>query len=240
MMPSTMLATLAGIFVAGATSGATGLAFPLIAGPILLLTYSPTEAVALTAMCSLTGQLFSIGLLRRTIAYELRLPMIVPGLLGVPVGSTLLERCDPALVRVALGTAIVLAGAWGLIQPSLRRPLAGSGEPLVGLIGGLTGGLVGASSIAPAIWCALRGLSKEQQRAVTQPFILTMQIASLAALAAGGALGRALPNDYVIMLLPLLMGVGSGVACFRWASSAAATRAVLVLVTASGVAMLFA
>ena len=51
------LTVFAGIFAAGMVSGISGLAFPLIAGPIFLWIYPAPGAVALTAMCSLTGQL---------------------------------------------------------------------------------------------------------------------------------------------------------------------------------------
>jgi len=51
------LTTIIGILVAGAVSGATGVALPLIAGPVFLMTFAPVEAVALTALCSITGQL---------------------------------------------------------------------------------------------------------------------------------------------------------------------------------------
>src|SRR5215469_9945617 len=87
------LAVFAGIAVAGAISGISGLAFPLIAGPIFLLVYPAPEAVALTAMCSLTGQLFSIALLWRVIGYEVRVPLIAAGLLGA--------HCSVASTRTA-------------------------------------------------------------------------------------------------------------------------------------------
>jgi hypothetical protein len=48
---------LEGVFVASAVSGVSELAFPQIASPIFPLIYPVPEAVALTAMCSLTGQL---------------------------------------------------------------------------------------------------------------------------------------------------------------------------------------
>jgi hypothetical protein len=51
------LTVFTGIFVAGMVSGISGLAFRLIAGPIFLWIYPAPGAVALTAMCSLTGQL---------------------------------------------------------------------------------------------------------------------------------------------------------------------------------------
>jgi hypothetical protein len=40
------LSVFTGIFAAGMVSGTTGVAFPLIAGPIFLLIYAPPKAVA--------------------------------------------------------------------------------------------------------------------------------------------------------------------------------------------------
>ena len=242
MLLHTLLA-LAGTFVAGTVSGATGLAFPLIAGPVFLLTYPAPEAVALTALCSVSGQLFSIALLRRSIAYEYHLPLIVPGLIGVPLGSALLTRLSPTPIHIVFGILIVVASGWSVMQPASRMccvDVRYTGEAAIGLIGGLTGGLVGASSVVPAIWCAWLGHSKEKQRAITQPFIVTMQLTSLLALGAWGALDWSLPRDYALLLAPLLAGVAAGVACFRIASSTLVTRAALWVATVSGLALLFA
>ncbi|HEV2188521.1 MAG TPA: sulfite exporter TauE/SafE family protein [Stellaceae bacterium] len=237
-----VLVCILGIFVAGGVSGATGVALPLIAGPLFLLTYSPVEAVALTALCSITGQLFSIALLRRAIAFEFRVPLLASGLLGVPLGGALLTRLAPSVVHYGLGALIVLGSAWGLLQPTARhpRPATVAGELLVGLTGGLTAGLVGASAVVPAVWCAWRGLSKEQQRAMMQPYILAMQLASLVSLTAWGSLGAPLLDDYTVVLMPLMIGVGCGVACFHFFSSAMVTRAVLLFVAVSGLVLLFA
>jgi len=235
------LAVFAGIAVAGAISGISGLAFPLIAGPIFLLMYPAPEAVALTAMCSLTGQLFSIALLWRVIAYEFRVPLIAAGLLGAPLGSALLCSFNPHCVRVVLGALIVVSGLWRALRVQLgatRTPSLLS-EVLVGLTGGMTGGLVGASSVVPAIWCAACGFDKSRQRAVTQPYILAMQAASLVSLWAWGALDRDIVGQYADFLLPVLVGIGVGVAGFRGLSSDAATRVVMGVVTASGLSLLF-
>jgi uncharacterized membrane protein YfcA len=235
------LAVFAGIFVASAVSGVSGLAFPLIAGPIFLMIYPAPEAVALTALCSLTGQLFSIALLWQAISYRCRIPLIAAGLLGVPLGSALLCSCNPHAVRVVFGALIVVSGVWRLLRVETRTMQTPSlrAEVLVGLTGGLTGGLVGASSVVPAIWCAASGLDKSHQRAVTQPYILTMQAASLVSLWAWGALDRALLGQYANFVLAVLVGVGLGVAGFRGLSSSAATRMIMGVVTASGISLLF-
>jgi|SRR5665213_539125 len=237
-----ILTCIVGIFVAGAVSGATGVALPLIAGPVFLMTFAPVEAVALTALCSITGQLFSMALLRRAIGFEFRARLMVAGLLGVPLGSALLTRLSPSMVHLSLGALIVLGGVWGLFQPASResKPTGRADELLVGLTGGLTAGLVGASAVVPALWCAWHGLSKERQRAIMQPFILVMQLASLISLAAWGSIGGSLLNDYGMLLLPLLVGVGGGVTCFHFFPSRIVTRAVLSLVTLSGLALLLA
>lgn len=236
------LITIVGVLFAGTISGATGVALPLIAGPVFLMVYVPVEAVALTALCSITGQLFSMALLRRAVVFEFRVPLILAGLLGVPLGSALLTRLSPTMVHCSLGALIVIGGVWGLFQPTIReaRPVGWGNELLVGLTGGLTAGLVGASAVIPALWCAWHGLGKEKQRAIMQPFILLMQLASFVSLAVVGSLGGSLLNDYTIVLLPLLVGIGGGVACFHFFSSELVTRSVLSLVTLSGLALLLA
>jgi uncharacterized protein len=236
------LSIFTGVFAAGMVSGTTGMAFPLIAGPIFLLIYAPPQAIALTAMCSLTGQCFGIALLRRPIQYEIRLPLITAGLLGVPLGTALLNCCDHHLVRLALGGLIAVSALWALLHRTAATPQPSSplSQMLVGLSGGLTGGLVGASSVVPAIWYAVRGLSKEQQQAITQPYIMGMQMASLVSLLCFGAFDRILARQYVYFLLPVLAGVGIGVICFHSISSSTATRLVMCVVAASGIALLIA
>jgi len=212
----------------------------LIAGPIFLLMDPAPEAVALTAMCSLTGQFFSVGLLWRAIGYEFRFPLIAAGLLGAPLGSALLYDFNPRCVRVVLGVLIVASGLWSSLRVRMRAMSTRSllSELLVGLSGGLTGGLVGASSVVPAIWYAACGLDKARQRAVTQPYILAMQAASLVSLWGWGALDCRILGQYVDFVLPLLAGVGLGVAGFRGLSSRAVTRVVIGAVTASGLSLL--
>jgi hypothetical protein len=73
-----------------------------------------------------------------------------------------------------------------------------------------------------------------------QPFILLMQLASFASLTAWGPLDGPLLDDYTTVVLPLLIGVGGGVACFHFFSSRIVTRAVLSFVTLSGLALLWA
>ena len=77
----------AGICFAGMLSGAFGVAFPLIAGPLFLLLYKPSDALLLTALCTLLSNLSSAVLLRHSIKYQLRWQLITPVLIGIPLGT---------------------------------------------------------------------------------------------------------------------------------------------------------
>jgi len=49
----------------------------------------------------------------------------------------------------------------------------------------------------PTIWCNLKGLSKIQQRAIVQPFILLMQVATMAYFSKLGILASATWTTYL-------------------------------------------
>ena len=231
---------LAGVMLGGAASGATGLAFPLIAGPFFLAVNASAQAIALLAICSLTGQFVSIALLRRSVAFRVSLRLIGGGVFGVPLGSTLLITADPHIVRICFGVLIMAAGLWSWrgSAAAAALPFSSLQEAVVGLCGGVTAGLVGASAVIPAIMCARRGWTKEGQRALMQPYVLTMQALSLVLLWHFGAFGWTLLVTYLQLLVPLLIGIGIGVAVFKASSTQLVTRAVITLAMLSGLALL--
>jgi uncharacterized membrane protein YfcA len=125
-----------GVLLGGAVSGATGVAFPVIAGPLLLLEYQPAQAVLLTAICSLAGQFFSMGLLRHSIEYRVRWSLVLPGLLCIPIGTTLLSLASPAAMRIGFGALLAVSSLCVLVRP----PLFASRSKLVDVFVGACGG----------------------------------------------------------------------------------------------------
>jgi len=59
------------------------------------------------------------------------------------------------------------------LQPALlpSRPF-----PVVGFAAGALGSLTAMPGALVVVWCELRGLSKESQRALVQPFIIAVQV----------------------------------------------------------------
>jgi uncharacterized membrane protein YfcA len=227
-----------GIFLASLISGMTGLAFPTLAGPLFLLSFAPTEAVMLTALCSLTGQVLSFLSLRRTVPYVLRLQLIAGCTLGVPLGTTVLLVTTRHVIGIAIGVLLVLTTAWMLVKP---RVIVRAAHPVievfVGLVGGICGGMVGMSAAIPALWCAICGLPKDHQRALLQPYIVVAQLISGCLLWRYGSLDPAVTHSFVILLAPIAAGSLLGAHIFRRFTNEMFVRAAMLITLFGGLAM---
>ena len=166
-------------------------------------------------------------------------PFIVGGLLGLPLGLWLLPRIDAAMFRGFVGALLALWCPLMLLAPRLPQLEAGDrvADGVAGAVGGLMGPLGGFSGAVPTLWCTLRGYERDTQRAVIQNFNLAMLATTMATYLGTGIASRAmLPAMGLVassLLLPALVGmkvyVGISPQLFR--------RLVLVLLTASGLAM---
>jgi uncharacterized membrane protein YfcA len=231
------------VFASALVSSIAGFAFSAICGAVLLhLVPSPVAAVQIMLVCSIGIQSLSVWMLRQEIEWRMLSRLLAGGLLGLPVGVWLLLHLSPGNYAGALGGLLVLYGAWTLLRGpkvSYRLPV---GTALVfGFAGGITGGMAALPGPFVTIWSSLRGEGKARQRGLTQPFILAMQICTLAALL---ALGRAGGSPGSIDLstwayLPwALAGTRTGLAVFRILSDKQFTIAVNLLLIVSGLGLL--
>ena len=111
-------------------------------------------------------------------------------------------------------------------------------DAAVGALGGVMGGLGGFSGTLPTLWCTLRGLPKDEQRAIIQNFNLAAQVVVMGMYIAKGMVTReVLPMFAIVapaMLIPTLLGarlyIGISEAMFR--------KIVLSMLTLSGIFLL--
>ncbi len=177
----TLIVTLLSIFLGAVAAGLAGFAFSAISGAMLFHWVDPIQAVPLLLACSITTQLLSITTLWHTMRWRQCIPYLVGGFIVIPVGARLLEGVNSHAFAAGFGIFLACYSMYMLLKPSLI--VGGSGflaEIAAGFAGGITGGATAFPGAVPTIWCNLRGLSKIEQRGVVQPFILIMQIATIA------------------------------------------------------------
>ena len=234
------------LFLAGVVSGLSGFAFSAVAACVLWL-LPPLQAVPLIMLLSVCNQLLSIGTLRKEMVLrgtperEGALAYIAGGLVGVPVGLTLLRTLPAGMFAAGLGLFLTVYSVLLLLKPnSLRVRLSGwKPAAAVGAAGGIVGGFSAFPGSMPMAYLGLRGMSKAETRGITQPYILALQVVSLSILALTHA---AIFNAQFWLLCALtlpavLLGSSTGVALYRRISELNFRRAVLILLIVSGVSL---
>ena len=200
----------------------------------------PEVAGPLVVACSLLGQALSIRAAWRGFDARRALPFIIGGVFGVPLGAALLPHVAPAAFKLALGALLVIWCPAMLFTRNLPLVTRGGrlADGIAGWLGGIMGGLGGFSGPAPTLWCTLRGWDKDRQRAMFQSFHLCMHGLTLAAYFAGGLITVPTLTTFAIaapaMVVPSLLGAR----LYARVSESGFRRLVLLLLLASGVALL--
>lgn len=242
-MSISLIAVIAlGAVVAGFVQGLSGFAFGMVAMSIWAWGVEPRLAAVLSVFGALVGQVIAAVTVRRPFNKTVLMPFLAGGVLGVPVGIWLLPRFDVPLFQTCLGVLLAVWCPLMLFSDKLP-PVRWGGrkaDVVVGGIGGVMGGIGGFAGVVPTLWCTLRQMSRDEQRAIIQNFNLVMQTVAFSAHVVSGNVHTAmlplLAMVGVLVFVPVLMGsklyLGVSEITFR--------KIVLGLLTASGFALLLA
>ena len=176
--PTVMVA----ILFASLTSSIAGFAFSAICGGILFHLWDDhVRIVQIMIACSIANQAVMVWSLRRDISWRALAVCVGGGACGVPLGAWALLHADQRSFENAIGLLLLAYGAYLLLgkQRTLRLD-----HPVLKAAVGFAGGVLGAATALPSlpvmIWCQLKGCDNDAQRALSQPFILAMQVLALA------------------------------------------------------------
>lgn len=108
-------------------------------------------------------------------------PYILAGLIGVPLGTYLLDIIQAQTFKLILGIFLILWCPLMLLNPQIRF-IQNSGkyaDSSIGFLGGVLGGLGGFCGSLPSAWVMLKNLPKEQQRSILRHFNFAIQLFTL-------------------------------------------------------------
>lgn len=232
-----LLGALAGGFVNGLTGFGTG----LTAMGIWLYALSPPVAASLVIICSVASQLQTLPMIWRTIEWKRVLPFVVPGLLGVPIGTLLLPYVDQRTFKIGVGLFLIAYPSYVLARKVQMQSAWGgrSADGVVGFGGGVLGGLAGFSGVLPIIWTDVRGYAKEHRRSVLQAFNISILSAALASHAAYGLLTQQVAWAAAAALPGSIVGAWAGSQVYRRLGDRGFQQVVMTLLCVSGVMLIW-
>jgi len=238
---STVALVLAGAFVGGFVNGLTGFGTALSGLPMWLQALEPRVAAQLASACSVVGHLATIREVWREADWRRMAPMLIAGLLGVPIGTSLLPLVSLATFKLAVGIVLVAYCSFMLLAAGrIRVERGGRGvEAVVGFCGGILGGLAALSGVLPTVWASLKGWSKAERRAFFQIFNFTVLTAMLAASLVQGMVESKSVAALAIAIPGTLTGNWVGVAVYRRLDDLRFDQIVLSVLLLSGIGLIW-
>lgn len=232
---------LAGALAGGLVNGLTGFGTALTAVGLWLYALPPTAVSSLAIICAAVAQLQTLPMIWPAIRWRLALPLLIPGLLGVPLGTFLLPHIAPQYFKEGIGLFLVVYSAYVLARRSEIKIAWGgrAADAVVGWVGGVLGGLTGLSGVLPVVWTDIRGWSKEERRGVVQAFNLAILSLALASHAMSGLLTQQVGLATALALPGTIAGAWTGGFIYRRLADRTYQRAVLALLLIFGLILIW-
>jgi uncharacterized membrane protein YfcA len=240
-MDTTLVIVLVGAALAGFAQGVSGFAFALVALSVWAWAVTPQLAAPMAVFGALVGQLVALPWVWRGFDLRRLLPIVVGGLIGVPVGVYLLQWLDPTIFKFSLGVFLLLYAPVMLALPPDYKWEHGGGaaDGASGFVGGLLGGLAGISGPVPTLWTTLRGWDKDTQRGVLQAFNISMHVATLTVYGFSGTITQEALVMFAWITPALVIPAILGVLLFRRLNALAFRRLILCLLLISGITLIW-
>ncbi len=237
MLPlETILFLVTGAVLAGFVMGLIGFGTGLAALGFWLFVIEPALAVPLVGVCSLATTAFTLKAYAHAIRWERLAPFFFGALFGLPLGILLLTRLEPALFKLAMGIFLIGYTLFRLLLlPGLTFKTADRRfDILVGTGAGLLCGLAAIPGPLTTVWSGMRGWSKDEQRAVYQPFNQSILVFSMIGYGFEGLLTRELGVISLYCVPAALAGMALGMIGYKRLGEDQFQRVVLLFLLASG------
>lgn len=230
-----------GAVAAGFAQGVSGFAFSLVALSFWAWAVEPQLAAPMSVFGALAGQLVTLPWAWRGFDPKRLWPLLVGGLIGVPLGVVLLQWLDPTVFKFGLGLFLLIYCPLLLLLPvGYTWPHGGRiADAASGLVGGVLGGIGGMSGPVPTLWTTLRGWDKDTQRGVLQAFNIAMHVSTLTAYAISGSITAQALTMFAWITPALVVPAILGVLLFRRLNAVAFRRIILSFLLLSGVSLVW-
>jgi len=228
------------VFTAAFVTSVAGFAFGLVAAGIWLHVLTPAQSAVLVTAYAIIVQGYAAWKLRAAIRWRRVLPLLVGGLIGIPLGIEVLRLVPANSIRIGVGVFLIAFSLYNLLKPKMpqfagERPIT---DGAVGIVSGALGGAAGLATILPAIWSTMRGWPRDEQRAVFQPAGVLIFLATAAWFGGTGTIDMPTIRFFAIGLPALALGTWLGLSLYGRLDEASFRKVVLVVLLASGFALI--
>ena len=192
------------LFVATLIRSSLGFGEALVAVPVLALLIPVNVAAPVAVMASITVALIVIAQDWRKVYAGTAVRLVLPTLLGIPLGLMVLRAGAESVVKGALALVILVFSAYSLLAGQQRQLKDDRFAWLFGFGAGVLGGAYGMNGPPLALYGSLRGWSPQHFRATLQGYFLPASVAGLCGYWLAGLCTSTVSRLYLLSL-PLVI-----------------------------------
>jgi hypothetical protein len=192
------------LFLATLIRSALGFGEALVAVPLMALVVPVEVAAPVAVLVSITVAFLVIVQDWRQVHVRSAAWLVLPTMLGIPLGLMLLRTVSEPVVKAILGTVIVGFSAHSLLSHKHRELKNDKFAWLFGFGAGVLGGAYGMNGPPLVIYGSLRRWSPQHFRATLQGYFLPASLAGLFGYRLAGLWTPAV-NQFYLLSLPLVV-----------------------------------
>ncbi len=199
------------VLMASLVAGLTGFGFAIVAVPILMILMPPKVVVPLVQLLSAVLQISVLIEARMWINLKRMWPLLLAGIMGVPLGTYLLLILAPQTLRTLVG-AVVVVSALAMLAGwrwSVRNEKLASVP--VGLAGGALGGSTGIPGPPVILFFSNQEMPKQSFRANLVLYFTCVGLVGVLSLLIGGLITEEVLVHWVGLLPAVALGTLAGV-----------------------------
>ncbi len=198
------------ILLASLVQGLAGFGFSQFALPLLLLIMPTQELIPIMVVLSLFLNLFLVYELRKYVQLKRIWPLMLGGVLGIPVGTYLLLIADTSIMKLLIGIIIIIFGLALLFE--IRKTVKNEKLAMapIGFAGGILNGSVSMSGPPLIIFFSNQEMGKQVFRANLIAFFMFINLATLPVFLFAGLLTTQAITISGILLPGMVLGAFIG------------------------------
>lgn len=230
----TIIVGLAALLLAGLIQGLTGFGLALVSVSILINFLSPKLVVPTVVILSIFTNIIILFEARKWVDLRRIWPLMMAGIVGMPLGTYLLVVLDASILKVFIGAVIALfaiAFLMGFKKQISNEKLAFAP---VGFISGLLQGSTSLSGPPVILFFVNQGVEKQVFRANLVAYFTVLSLATIPVFVLGGIITKEVINHVLWFLPAMIIGVIAGIKLAHKVDEKLFRNLALIIVTIAG------
>ena len=222
------------IFLAGITSGLTGFGFSLVSVPLMMLFLPLKTITPIILLLSTLINLFLLFEAGKFVNIKRIWPLILVGILGIPLGTYLLIFLDVTILKISVGLIIILSAIAFLTGFKQEIKKEKSAFAIVGFISGLLNGSTAMSGPPVVLFFTNQNIEKRVFRANLIAYFLVLNLVTIPFFLIGNLITLETIGYTALFLPALFLGGLAGTKLVHKINEKLFKKIVLLIIIASG------